>query len=275
MTGPLYRPSAILFYTPDTVVDLCAYFDAVSYRPGLAFPGSSLLGRAAGDTGLYHRTSQPAKSYQQRQTRNKLGRLARQLVSLHQTGPRSALVGPWTVPTGYLICLSSRLDNLVRSGLAGCLPPTLAYPRVSGRFRRPFCILHAPVRRPRFGLPLSALYPWIIEGHSLQASQAQASRLSINDCLDVPASVFQQIASQYFQRLANPGDLAAHPLPHQLEHPRRVTPTCILPWCPGPTTPLRLHTLTTARDIFPAAHARRTTPTRNAVISFPPMTPVL
>lgn len=67
VTGPLCRPSAVLFYTPDTVVDLCAYFDAVSYRPGLAFPGSSLLGRAAGDTGLYHRASQPAKSYQQRQ----------------------------------------------------------------------------------------------------------------------------------------------------------------------------------------------------------------
>lgn len=67
---PLSGIRAVLFYTPDTAVDLCAYFDAVSYQPGLAFPGSSLLGRAAGDTGLYHRASPPARSYKQRQTRN-------------------------------------------------------------------------------------------------------------------------------------------------------------------------------------------------------------
>lgn len=52
------------------MVDLCAYFDAVSYQPDLAFPGESLPGRAAGDTGLYHQSSPPARSYKQRQTRN-------------------------------------------------------------------------------------------------------------------------------------------------------------------------------------------------------------
>lgn len=107
VTAPLCRPSAVLFYTPDTVVDLCAYFDAVSYRPGLAFPGSSLLGRAAGDTGLYHRASQPAKSYQQRQIRNSWADLPVSWSLCTKTGPRSALVGPCTIPTGYLICLVS------------------------------------------------------------------------------------------------------------------------------------------------------------------------
>lgn len=66
--SPLSGIIAFLFYTPDTVVDLCAYFYAVSYQPGLALPRNCLLGRAAGDTGLYHRASPPARSYKQQQT---------------------------------------------------------------------------------------------------------------------------------------------------------------------------------------------------------------
>lgn len=155
--SPLSGIRAVLFYTPGTVVDLCACFDAVSYRTDLAFPGSSLLGRAAGYTGLYHRTSSPARSYKQRRA------------TAGPTRPSAGLFAPswtkigfgWTLHNSHRLSDLSRLASITLSAavwLAACLP--LSPTRLClDDFKGHSCILHAPVRRPRFGLPLSALYP--------------------------------------------------------------------------------------------------------------------
>jgi hypothetical protein len=154
--SPLSGIIAFLFYTPDTVVDLCAYFCAVSYQPGLALPGNCLLGRAAGDTGLYHRASPPARSYKQRQTRSSWADSPVSWSSRTGVAQDRLWLGLAQFPR---LSDLSRLASITLSAAVWSPASHSRLPACVWTISKAFLHLTCPCAPPSLGLPLSALYP--------------------------------------------------------------------------------------------------------------------
>ena len=78
-----------------------------------------------------------------------------------------------------------------------------SHPRLPAYVRtisKAFLHLTCPCAPPSLWIAPFCLLPLNIEGHSLPASQAKPVVSQLTTCLDVPASVSQQIASQYCQK---------------------------------------------------------------------------